>query len=616
MSKKTVAPLINDLEQLRQLPEEQLPQLAATLRREILESVSRNGGHLASSLGAVELIIALHRIFNTPDEKIFFDVGHQAYAHKLLTGRREQFANLRRNNGVSGFTNPEESEFDPVVSGHAGVALSAALGVAAAAPDCPNKVIAVVGDGAAGCGVTLEALNHVSSCPGSRRLIVVLNDNRMSISANVGAVSQALNRVIAAASYNRFRAALKRFLLPVPRLKRFFSRLYDAGKSVFLPPAVLFESFGFRYFGAVNGHDFKQLLPMLQRLRDIDGPVLLHVITEKGHGVKFACEAPTRYHGISGCDPDTGEMKSSGGGFSGAFGAALTRLAAGNDKIVAVCPAMLEGTGLAEFAAQYPDRCVDVGIAEEHALTFAAGLAVGGKVPVCAFYDTFLQRALDAVYHDIALAKLPVVIVADRSGAVPDGPTHHGIYNCGFLRAIPNLTVLAPSSEEEVAPALRFAVSLQQPVVLRYPRGGAKSDCPPVPFELGRAVIRRQGRGDAVIWSCGAEVATALAAAEILANQGIDCTVADARFLKPFDRELALKFAGVRQFAVEDHCVTGGLASALREALDGVEHAPVSSFGWSSDAPIAHGELSVLRERAGLTAVQIAEKIALICKKD
>ena len=608
-------PVINDLARLRSLPEEQLPQAAEELRREILDSVSRNGGHLASSLGTVELIVALHRVFDTPDEKIFFDVGHQAYAHKLLTGRREQFARLRRNDGTSGFTNPNESEFDPIVSGHAGVALSAALGVAAANPDAPEKVIAGIGDGAAGCGVTLEALNNVSSCAGARRLIVVLNDNRMSISANVGAVSQTLNRVIAAASYNRFRAALKRCLLPMPRLKRFFSRIYDAGKSVFLPPAVLFESFGFRYFGAVNGHDLKQLLPILQRLRNIDGPVILHVITEKGHGVKFASEDPTRYHGISGCDPDTGEMKSSGGGFSAAFGAALTKLAAENDHITAVCPAMLEGTGLAGFSKQFPDRCIDVGIAEEHALTFAAGLAVGGKVPVCAFYDTFLQRALDAVYHDIALADLPVVIVADRAGTVPDGPTHHGIYNCGFLRAIPNLTVLSPANEAEVEPALRFAVSLHKPVVIRYPRGRGRGDAAPVPFEYGKAVIRRQGRGDAVIWSCAAEVNTALEVAEILSGTGIDVTVADARFLKPFDRELALKFAGMRQFVIEDHCVSGGLASALREALDGVDHAPVTAFGWSAETPVAHGELNVLRERAGLTVTQIAEKIAHICKK-
>ena len=606
------------LDRVRNIPAERLPEIAAQLRGKIIESVGRNGGHLASSCGCVELIVALHRIFDTPTEKLFFDVGHQAYAHKLLTGREKGFEKLRRIDGVSGFTTPSESEFDPAVSGHAGCALSAALGHCAAEPDASGKVIAVIGDGAMGCGVTLEALNHASTLPGARRLIVILNDNRMSISGNVGALSRALNRVIAARSYNKFRRALKNLLSPLPRVKNFFSRLNEAGKSVFLPPALLFETLGLRYFGAINGNDLNQLLPTLERLRQIDGPVLLHIITEKGHGCSFAAADPTRYHGISGCDPDTGEIAGSSSVFSTAFADALTALAGENGKIVAVCPAMLEGTGLQKFARKYPERCFDTGIAEEHALTFASGLAAAGKIPVCAFYDTFLQRALDAVYHDIALAGLPVIIAVDRSGAVADGPTHHGIYNCGFLRAIPGVTVFSPALAGEMDMALRFAVSLHAPVVIRYPKaGGGKEWGEAVDFRLAKAVIRRRGdENSPVIWAIGGEVGTALQTAEILKACRLDCTVVDARFLKPFDRELALELSGRRHFVIEDHSGSGGLYSALTEVLGQVKHGEIYPFAWSPDMVIPHGDVNSLKQACGLNASAIAEKIALLMQKN
>lgn len=616
MSQNPVKLLINDPVELRNLPEPALQDVVSGLRKEIIGSVSSNGGHLASSLGAVELIVALHRVFDTPREKIFFDVGHQAYAHKLLTGRREAFARLRRADGCSGFINPDESEYDAAVSGHSGVALSEALGFAAAAPDDPQKVIAVIGDGSVGNGGTFEALNHVASSPGGKRLIIILNDNRMSISGNVGAVSQVLNRVIAAKSYNRFRRCFKRLLTPLPRLKALFSRIYDAGKSLLLPPAMFFETLGVRYFGAVNGNDLDSLLPALKRLRGIDGPVLLHIITTKGYGCEFASADPTRYHGIAGCDPESGKLAGSGAGFSASFGKALCELAGKNEKINAVCPAMIEGTGLAEFAGKFPDRCFDVGIAESHAVTFAAGLALGGKVPVCVFYDTFLQRALDAVYHDIVLPQLPVVIAVDRAGVVPDGPTHHGIFNCGFLRSLPGVTILMPAHEKEMSEALSMAVSLARPVVIRYPRGKALRDLEPVPFIPGQAVVRKDAAdADApVIWAGGAEVGTALDVAEKLSSAGLECRVIDARSLKPFDREKALQYAGCRQFVIEDHVVSGGLAAALNEALGGVSHAPVTAFGWNSDAVVPHGEVAVLRRQAGLTVEQITEKIMNICK--
>ena len=598
------------LEHLRSMPAGELPGFAETIRKKIIESVSRNGGHLASSCGCVELIVALHRVFDTPREKIFFDVGHQAYAHKILTGREDGFDRLRRIDGVSGFPNPAESVFDPATAGHAGTALSAALGHCAAAPDDPARIIAVIGDGAMGCGVTFEALNNASSLPGSRRLIVILNDNRMSISRNVGALSQALNRVMAARSYNRFRRFLKKLVRPLPRVKDLISRIDDAGKSVLLPPSLFFGTLGFRYFGAIDGNDLGQLIPTLRRLKEIDGPVLLHVITRKGYGCEFAESDPTRYHGIAGCDPDTGEMKVPEYGFSQAFSRAMVALGERDPRIVAVTPAMLEGTGLAAFAAKFPDRCIDTGISEEHAITFAAGLAAAGKRPVCAFYDTFLQRSLDGIYHDAALSGSPLVIASDRAGAVADGPTHHGIYNCGFLRALPGVAVFSPASEAEMLPALEFALSLSAPAIVRYPKGQGRAGLAAEPFVLGKSVIRRGGDGRGpVLWAIGAEVSTALDAAEILAGEGISCTVADARFLKPFDAECARGFSDRLQFVIEDHVSVGGLFSALAEALAGVSHRPVYGFGWSADEVIPHGEVALLREKAGLTAREIAQKI-------
>ncbi|MBR7121254.1 MAG: 1-deoxy-D-xylulose-5-phosphate synthase [Lentisphaeria bacterium] len=602
------------LDELRSTAIEKLPDFTEKIRNIIIDSVSRNGGHLASSCGCVELITALHRVFNTPDDKIFFDVGHQAYAHKLITGRN--FERLRRADGICGFPHPAESPFDPAVSGHAGTALSTALGHCAADPEAKERIIAVIGDGAMGCGITLEALNHAATSPGCRRLLIILNDNRMSISGNVGTLSKMLNRVIAARSYNRFRRGVKKLLSPLPRVKNFFSRLNEAGKSVLLPPALFFETLNIRYFGAINGNDLEQLLPTLERLKELDGPILLHVITQKGYGCRYAAEDPTRYHGIAGCDPDTGEMSASPQGFSAAFGRAMIKLAGKYPDLTAITPAMTEGTGLTEFAKLYPERCIDAGIAEEHALTFAAGLAAAGKLPVCAFYDTFLQRALDNIYHDTILAGLPMVIAVDRSGAVTDGPTHHGIYNCSFLRSLPDLTIITLSDTGEMFAALEFALQKHAPVIVRYPKGsGSQLDFQP--FEYGKAVIRRKGDDSSpVLWACGGEVKTAMLVADILQNNALDCTVVDARFLKPFDRDLAIKFSGNRQFTIEDHCLTGGLYSALTETLAGIAHAPVAGFGWPDDRIIPHGETAVIKENAGLDARSIAGKIAELVKKN
>ena len=488
-----------------------------------------------------------------------------------------------------------------------------ALGAAAARSGTQDKVIAVIGDGASGCGVTFEAFNCAKECDGSKKLIVILNDNQMSISRNVGALTAHLSKILSGSAYNKFRSGLKNLFRSMPRITRFFSWANDVFKSALLPPGMFFEALGFRYFGPVSGHDLPLLISTLEHIRRLDGPMILHVVTEKGRGCEYAAGNPVRYHGISGCDEKTGEMAEKLPGFSEEFGKAMVKIAGEDENLLAVSAAMLEGTGLAEFAYRYPERTCDVGIAEEHAVTFAAGMAAGGKRPVCAIYDTFLQRALDNIYHDAALASLPLVIVSDRAGAVEDGPTHHGIYNCGFLRAIPNLTVMSPVNCNDVENCLRYALKLNSPVVIRYPRGrNVDERIAPAGFERGKARIIRQGNpADPVLWGFGAEVSTALSAAEILAGHGLDCTVVDTVFLKPFDKELAAKFTGCRQYTVEDHSVTGGLFSALAEALADKTHAGVKAFGWSDDEVIPHGKTDCLRDKYELTAEKIARKILL-----
>lgn len=606
---------IRSPEALRSLPAEQLPLLAGELRQSIMSTVAANGGHLASNCGIVEVTIALHRVFNTPAEKIFFDVGHQAYAHKLLTGRQDGFARLRKTDGVSGFPSPAESIYDPAPAGHGGSALSLALGAAAASPDAPDRVIAVVGDGCAGCGVTFEALNNASNCPGKERLILILNDNQMSISKNSGALSRYLGKVISGDFYNRVRKKLKHHLKPMPHLfKLVRSILYAAKRVVMIPRGNFFEALGFRYLGPVDGHDINELIRVLEQSRKLPGPLVLHVVTQKGFGCSFAENDPTGYHGIAGCDERTGKMPVSSGGFSRAMGEALLKAGEKDPRIAVISAGMLDGTGLRRFAEKFPERSFDVGIAEEHAVTFACGLAAGGMRPVCAIYDTFLQRALDAVYHDGVLAGVPLIIAADRAGIVEDGPTHHGIYNCGFLRSLPDITIMAPPRPEDMEHFLEFALELSSVVVIRYPRGGVESrELPELPpLKKGRAVevISCDADDKAVIWSIGAELFTALAVADELAKRGIKATVIDARFLKPFDKEKALEFRSFRQYTIENHSVSGGLYSALLESLAGYSHQPVRGFGFPDDAIVAHGEIAKLREKYSLTADSVAAQIS------
>lgn len=597
---------------VKALAADELPALAAEIRARIIDVVGRNGGHLASNLGAVELTIALHRVFDSPREPLFFDVGHQCYTHKLLTGRAGRFDTLRRRGGIGGFPNPAESEHDPAVAGHSGSALSLALGVSAAreADGDPDKVVAVLGDASLGNGVTFEALN--SAIRGGRNLIVILNDNRMSITPGVGALRRSLNRLITGRHYNRFRRTLKQILREHVRGFRLLRGLKEWLKKLILPPGAWFGELGIRYFGPVDGHSISDLVDMLERVRGLEGPILLHVVTEKGRGCGFASREPTRYHGVKGYSLPDGTLPESSPGFSAAFGKALCALAEKHPEVAAVSAAMLPGTGLTEFARRFPERCYDVGIAEEHAAIFASGLALAGKRPVCALYSTFLQRALDCVYHDAALGKVPVIFAVDRAGVVADGPTHHGIYDPGFLRALPGLTVMSPATVDELAAMLDFAYDLNAPAVIRYSSGrGARSVVPETALESGRAQIVRMGDASApVIWSLGAELDTALEAADLWKSRfGEACMVVNARFLKPFDAELARSSGARPVISIEDGACCGGLFSALAETLSDMPGTRVLPFCWP-DEVLPQGGISGLREQFALSAEDIVSRAA------
>ncbi len=602
---------------LRSLPADALEELAGELRELVIDTVSRHGGHLGANLGTVELTIALHRVFEIPEDRLLFDVGHQAYVHKILTGRAGEFAaSLRQFGGCSGFPAGWESRFDVGAAGHAGTAISTALGISAVMmrEGSSRRAIAVVGDGSLNNGISLEGLNNARR--DGRNLIVVLNDNKMSISENVGGLANCLNRIISGGFYNRTKAAAKRLLLSLPRhekIHRVIRRFEDVLKSLILP-GVVFEELGFRYIGPINGHSLPDLLRTFERVKGFEGPVLVHVLTEKGRGCEFARLEPERYHGVSGFDRESGEIPvNNGPTFSKAFGAAMLKLAAAHREVTAVSAAMLGGTGLNGFADAHPGRCYDVGIAEEHAVAFSAGLAAAGMRPVCAVYATFMQRALDCVYHDVVLPRFPVIFALDRAGAVEDGPTHHGIYDLGFLRAMPGLTVMAPRNERELDAMLEFAYVLASPVVIRYPRGGSGDDsaCPVPPLEPGRAEVVVDGDGP-VLWAMGAETGTALAVAALLRQRcGVDCTVINARFLAPFDAELARRRAqGRLSVSMEDHVLSGGLATALSEALEDTPHGGMLHFGWPADQVIPHGGVADLRRAFGLTPEAIAAKIA------
>ncbi len=555
----------------------ELSRLATEIRALILETVSKNGGHLASNLGVVEITLALHAVFDTPRDKIIWDVGHQCYTHKILTGRRDRFAGIRKSGGILGFPCREESEHDAYNTGHASTALSAALGMAVARDKAGDDyhVVAVVGDGSLTGGIALEALNQIGHL--RERLIIVLNYNEMSISPNVGALSKYLTYLVSGQHYLRIKDQVRGLLKSIPKvgwplikLGRAFEEMVK--KAIF--PGSWFEELGIRYIGPVQGHSLPSLLEVFSQARDYEGPVLIHCVTRKGRGYLPAMEHPEKFHGASPFDLKTGEPLNheSGTSFSTAFGKAMMGLGGRDPRVVAITAAMQEGTGLHEFAARYPDRFFDVGIAEQHAVVFAAGLAASGLRPVVAIYSTFLQRAYDQVYHDVCLMGLPVVFALDRSGVVPDdGPTHQGVNDIAYLRNMPGMIVMAPRDEDALADMLHTAVASGRPAAVRFPKArahGAAMKDRPAEIPLGRAVLLREGTD--LLFALGSMVDPALRAAEALAKEGISLAVADARFAQPLDEEMLLRFAapGRTIVTLEEGVLPGGFGSAVRELLD------------------------------------------------
>jgi 1-deoxy-D-xylulose-5-phosphate synthase len=606
---------------LKKLAPAELPRLCQEIRDEIVHTCAKNGGHLGSSLGAVEINVALHYVFDSPRDKIVWDVGHQAYAHKLLTGRRERFRSIRLPGGLAGFPERDESEHDAFGVGHASTAVSAALGMIEGMrlAGTPGRVVAVLGDGALTGGVAFEGLNQVGYL--GRQMLVVLNDNEMSISPNVGALSEWFSKKFASRTYNRWRHSVKDFLGKLPKGAEAIEIIrhgINATKAL-VTPGILFEGLGFHYVGPVDGHDVVGLVEAFQKLATFDAPVLLHAVTQKGKGYEPAeNDAATRGHGLSFFDVATGKpTKKAAKGYTDLFAEALCAEMERSDKVVAITAAMLEGTGLVKTKQRFPERTYDVGIAEQHAVTFAAGLACEGIRPVVAIYSTFLQRAYDQIIHDVALQRLPVTFALDRGGIVgADGKTHQGAFDLAYLRCVPNLVVMAPSDENELRHMLRTALTIDGAAAFRFPRGtgeGIPLDPEPKVLELGKGRVVRavQGKPDVCVAAIGSSVRPAVAAAEALAASGLAVTVIDARFVKPLDEDLLVAEArrAGRLLTVEEGCLPGGFGSGVLEALERrglvAEGIVVHRLGLP-DAFVTHGDQAKQRAELGLDADGIA----------
>lgn len=611
---------IESPEDVKRLHVSQLPELAAELRRIIIRTCAANGGHLAPSLGVVELTIALHKVFSTPADKIVWDVGHQAYAHKLLTGRRDNFGTLRTLNGVSGFPKRLESPHDAFDVGHASTSVSAATGFAVARDldGRRNKVLAVIGDGSITGGIAYEAINHAGEL--NKDLIVILNDNEMSIAENVGALSTFLSRTSSSEFLRRFKKNTESFLKRTDmggHVLHLAKKIEESFKGL-LTPGMLFEAFGFEYIGPIDGHDLPMLIETLEKVKKFDNPVLIHVLTKKGKGYKPAEDNPSLFHGVGPFNIETGKVLKVKGGaasYTAVFGAALCKLAAEDDHIVAITAAMPDGTGLSGFSKEFPERFYDVGIAEQHGATFAAGLAAGGYRPVFAVYSSFLQRAYDQVCHDVCLQNLPVTFAIDRCGVVgSDGPTHHGAFDLSYLRHLPNLTLMAPKDENELQHMLATAVNLGTPVAIRYPRGngyGVALDQVLETLPVGRAEVLREGVSAAVL-ALGTMVHPALEAAASLDAEGTGLTVVNSRFVKPLDEALIVQLAekyGVL-ITIEENALPGGFGSAVLELLEqhGLNGVRVLRLGYP-DAYIPQGDQRELRAMLGLDSVGITASI-------
>ncbi len=602
---------INAPADLRGLGREQLPAVVDELRRFLLDSVSRTGGHLSSNLGTVELTVALHYVFDTPDDRLVWDVGHQTYAHKILTGRRSGMARLRMKDGVSGFPRRSESPYDTFGVGHSSTSISAALGMAAAAKARgeARRVVAIIGDGAMSAGQAFEALNNAGVM--DTNLLVILNDNDMSISPPVGALNKYLARLLSGRTFNAARRAGERVLSAMPSMLEFANRVEEHVKGM-ISPGTLFEEFGFNYIGPIDGHDLDALIPTLQNLRALNGPQFLHVITRKGQGYKLAEADPILYHGVSKFDATNGIDQGKGGGkltYTQVFGDWLCDMAAEDSRLIGITPAMREGSGLVRFAERYPDRYHDVGIAEQHAVTFAAGLACEGMKPVVAIYSTFLQRAYDQLIHDVALQNLDVTFAIDRGGLVgADGATHNGAFDLAYLSCIPNLVVMTPGDEDECRRMLTTAYRHPGPAAVRYPRGGGPGAVPATalePIVIGRGEIRREGQRVALL-AFGSMLPAALAAGERLG-----ATVANMRFVKPIDEALIRSLAAQHELLVtiEENCLIGGAGAEVARVVEALP-APVRLMRLGlPDRFIDHGDTAGLLQEIGLDADGIAARI-------
>jgi 1-deoxy-D-xylulose-5-phosphate synthase len=602
----------------------QLHTLCDEIRAELIEITSKHGGHLGSNLGVVELTVALHKVFDSPKDKFIFDVSHQGYVHKILTGRREFLHTLRQTGGCSGFLQREESEHDLFGAGHAGTALSAALGFAAArdALKTDDKVIAVVGDGGLGCGVSLEALNTASDTTDD--VIFILNDNKMSISPNVGGISKYLNRIISDGRYNTFKSSMADMVNKIPgigsSLKKGIGRVEEAAKGL-LTPGIIFEELGLRYFGPVDGHDLEELISILQKIKQLKQPILLHLLTEKGHGFEGAKTDPEKCHGFKKKEVSSKKCAALsvsepvGPAFSNIFGEELCKMAETNDKVVGITAGMLSGTGMQKFKDKFPDKVYDVGIAEEHGTIFAAGLAAGGLKPIVGIYATFMQRSMDCVYHDICLQELPVIFCMDRAGVVEDGPTHHGIIDISFWRTLPNLHILQPRDATELKQMMNMALDFEVASVIRYPKTDSTDlSQPRTELKLGQSETLKEGT-DVAIWASGRECKYAIEIAETLAVKNISCKVVNTRFLKPFDQKAFIADSEKMPiFTLEDHMTTGGLGSIASEALLGKKHQGCVTKGYPSEI-VPWGKVNDIRQQYGLQPEQIVQEIEEFLKK-
>jgi len=600
---------------LRLLPRGDLVQLAAELREFLLESVAKTGGHLSSNLGTVELTIALHYVFDTPHDRLVWDVGHQTYAHKVLTGRRAGMARLRMQDGVAGFPRRSESEYDTFGVGHSSTSISAALGMAVAARDKGEQrhVVAVIGDGAMSAGMAFEALNNAGVVDAN--LLVILNDNDMSISPPVGALNRYLARLFSGHTFNAARKAGEKVLSALPSVLEFAKRAEEHVKGM-LTPGTLFEELGFNYIGPIDGHDLNSLIPTLQNLKVLKGPQFLHVITKKGQGYKLAEADPVLYHGVSKFDTCDGILQGKAGklSYTQVFGDWLCDMAAADMRLVGITPAMREGSGMVRFAEEYPGRFHDVGIAEQHALTFAAGLACEGMKPVVAIYSTFLQRAYDQLIHDIALQNLPVMLAIDRGGLVgADGATHNGAFDLSYLSCIPNMVVMAPADENECRAMLSTAFHHQGPAAVRYPRGagpGVRPEPSLATLPLGKGELRRCGRRVALL-AFGSMLAPALGAAEKL-----DASVANMRFVKPIDADLIRQLAGSHELlvSVEENALIGGAGAEVARCLEESGLAtPLLRLGLP-DRFIDHGDSAQLLAQVGLDGPGIIASVTKVLR--